>query len=384
MTPQDQLQLWQLIESVRHRFRLDNFEQAALKRILVALDQANSEILTQIAARAETLPEWSEQRSLALLDEYSDLQLALKSQLGQSIAEITGIAGAESYLVHNDILSFGGLVKDFNNVSLTAAQLQAMAQDVPVGGKLLSSWIDDAFGVSKEMIRQEVMTGMLQGEGYPGFVRRLAQGFDMTRQEATTVARSYVQAVNVQAAHDVASANSEIMRGWKWQSAAENGAYYTKSGKGRGRGICILCLSLDAADEIYPLKGGPEIPAHPRCRCFRQYITKSWRDLGIPVDEIEKAARPYTLRGKGVDPETGEIVPMKVGTGGRPILDGGHFLGDYEDFFRLLPPAVQKQTIGPRRLELYNSGKIKGLGDLVTVEDGKARLKLIRELMEGK
>ncbi len=380
MTPQEQLELVNLVRSVQWRFRLDSFETAALKRILAALDQANSEILSVIAARAETLPEWSEQRSLALLDEYSDLQLALKSELGLSIAEITGIAGAESYLVHNDILSFGGLVKDFNNVSLTASQLQAMAQDVPVGGKLLSSWIDDAFGVDKELIRQEVLTGMLQGEGYPGFVRRLAQGFDLTRQEATTVARSYVQAVNVQAAQDVAEKNSEIFRGWKWQSAAENGAYYTKSGKGRGHGICLLCLSLDASDEIYPLKGGPEIPAHPRCRCIRQYITKSWRELGIPVDEIEKAARPYTIRGKRIDPETGEIVPLSVGTGGRPILDVGHFLGDYGDFFSLLSPAVQKQTIGPMRLELYNSGKIKGLGELVTVENGKARLLLIKEL----
>jgi hypothetical protein len=380
VTPQEQLQLVQLVESVRHRFRLDQFETAALKRILSALDQANAEILAMIEARASGLQDWREERALALLDEYSDLQLALKAQLGQSISEITGIAGANSYLVHNDILSFGGLIKDFNNVSLTASQLQAMAQEVPVGGKLLSSWIDDAFGASKEAIQQEIMAGMLQGEGYPGLVRRFAQGWDMTREDATLIARSYTQAINVQAAHDVAVANKESFKGWKWQSAAENGAYYTKSGKGRGRGVCLLCLSLDASDTIYPLNGGPEIPAHVKCRCNRQYITKSWRELGIPVDEIEKASRPYTQRGKGIDPETGEIAPLSVGTGGRPILDWGHFLGDYEDFFKLLTPAVQKQTIGPMRLELYNSGKIKGLGDLVTIENGKARLLLLKEL----
>ena len=333
MTTQEQLQLVQLVEAVRHRFRLDKFEEAALKRLLVALDQANAEILAQIEAKAATLPEWREERSLALLDEYSDLQLALKSQLGQSVAEITGIAGAESYLVHNDVLSFSGLVKDFNNVSLTASQLQQLVQEMPVGGRLLSEWLDTAFAADKEFIRQEITAGMLQGEGYPGLVRRLLQSWDMTREDATMIARSYVQAVNVQAAQDVAEANAGIFRGWKWQSAAENGAYYTKSGKGRGRGICLLCLSLDSADKIYPLDGGPEIPAHPMCRCLRQYITKSWRELGIPVDEIEKASRPYTQRGKGIDPETGEIVPMKVGTGGGPVLDGGHFFCGYEGFF---------------------------------------------------
>jgi len=378
MTPQEKLQLVQLIQSISWRFSLDQFETAALERLLKALDQANSEILTMIEARAAALPSWSEERALALLDEYSDLQLAIKSHLGMGIAEITGVAGANSYLVHNDILSFSGLAKDFNNVSLTAAQLQQMAQEMPVGGRLLSEWVESAFDTA--FVRQEIMTGMLKGEGYPALVRRLLQEWDMTREDATLIARSYVQAVNVHAAHDVAKANKEIMRGWKWQSAAENGAYYTKSGKGRGRGVCLTCLALDARDEVYPLNGGPEIPAHPNCRCNRQYITKSWRELGIPIDEIEKAARPYTLRGKGIDPETGEIVPLKIGTGGRPILDVGHFLGDYEDFFKLLSPAIQKQTIGPRRLELYNSGKIKGLGDLVTIEMGKARLLLLKEL----
>lgn len=381
MTPQDQLQLVQLARSVQWRFYLDSWEEKPLRELLRAVRQSQTEILAQIEARAATLSEWREERSLALLDEMSDLTLGLRQQLGESISEITAFAGAESYLVHNDILSFGGMVNGFNNVALTASQIKSMVVDTPVGGRTLQTWIDDSFDWQiKDRIKQEIASGMLQGEGYPKMAARLRQGLGLAGDSAVDIARSYVQTINVDAAHAVAKANSEFMKGWKWRSAAENGAFYVKSGKGRGRGVCALCLSLDAKDELYPLDGGPEIPAHVKCRCIPEFITKSWRDLGILVDEIEKAARPYTIRGKGIDPETGEIQPMSVGTGGRPILGHGTFLGDYEDFFKTMDLSAQRQTIGPRRLELYQAGKIKGLGDLVTVEGGKARLKLLKEL----
>lgn len=381
MTPQEQLQLVQLARSVQWRFALDEWEEAPLRELLKAVRQSQTEILAQIEARAANLSEWREERSLALLDEMSDLTLGLRHQLGESISEITAFAGAESYLVHNDILSFSGMVNGFNNVALTASQLKSMIIDTPVGGRLLSQWIDDSFDWQiKDRIKQEIASGMLQGEGYRPMAARLRQGLGLAGDDAITVARSYVQGINVHAAHDVATANKDIMKGWKWRSAAENGAFYVKRGKGRGRGVCALCLSLDAKDETYPLDGGPEIPAHVKCRCLREYVTKSWRELGIPVDEIDKASRPYTIRGRGIDPETGEIKPMSVGTGGRPILDAGHFLGDYGDFFKTMDLSAQRQTIGPRRLELYQAGKIKGLGDLVTIENGKARLLTLKEL----
>jgi len=380
MTTQEKLALVNLIREVQWQYRLETFTDAALQQLVTALDKAEGEVLAQIEARAATLTEWRENRSLALLDEWSDMQLGIKAHLGASIADIAALAGAQAFVIHNDVLSFGNLVKDFNNVAMTPNQLRAILQEVPVGGRNLAEWIDSAFGAQKEAIRTEILTGMLKGEGYPGLVRRLSQGWGMSKQDATDIARSYVQTVNVDAMHQVAKANSQIVKGWKWCSAVENGAFYVKSGKGRGRGICVLCLALDSSKEVYPLDGGPEIPAHIRCRCFREFVLVSWRELGIPMNEIDAAARPYTVRGKGIDAETGEIVPQSVGTGGRTILDVGHFVGTYEDFFKDQSAMIQKMTIGPRRLELYESGKFKSLADLVTIEKGRARLLTLKEL----
>lgn len=262
MTTQEKLRLVNLIREVQWQYRMETFTDAALKQLMAALDKANGEVLAQIEAKAADLTEWRENRSLALLDEWSDMQLGIKAHLGASISDIASLAGAQAFVVHNDVLSFGGTVKDFNDVAMTPNQLRAILQDVPVGGRNLAEWIDSAFGGQKEAIKNEILTGMLEGQGYPGLVRRFSQGWDMSKADATAIARSYVQTINVDAMHQVAKANSEVVKGWRWMSAIENGAFYTSGGKGSGRGICMLCLALDSSKEVYPLDGGPEIPAH--------------------------------------------------------------------------------------------------------------------------
>ena len=105
---------------------------------------------------------------------------------------------------------------------------------------------------------------MLQGEGYPALVKRFDRGlYQGFKNDTETLTRSYVQSVNVQAMEDVAEANKDIVKGWKWSAVAENRT-------------CIQCLSLDAANIIYKLCKGPAMPAHPRCRCFKEIITKSF------------------------------------------------------------------------------------------------------------
>ncbi len=110
----------------------------------------------------------------------------------------------------------------------------------------------------------------------------------MVRHEAVTLARSYVQTVNVEAQKMIATKNKSLVKGWTWNSAAENGHYYSKKG-GSGRGICLMCLSLGSKKIVYPIDGGPIIPLHPRCRCVRHLVTKTWKELG--VDALVKATK---------------------------------------------------------------------------------------------
>ena len=364
--------LYQLAKKTQWQYQLSQYETEALKEIQKSVNRARKEIGQKLSTIKPT-SKFTKDRLEALGKELQDLTVGIQAQITGDVTQIATIAGVESYTKQSAIMSFDGMVPGFNAVSLSAAQVASMVSETPVGGYLLNEWVERSFSTRlQDQFKSEIMTGMLKGEGYPALVKRFQSGaFAGLQGDMETLTRSYVQTINVQAMQDVAEANDDIIKGWQWSSATENGSVAT------GRGICIQCLSLDSRDEVYPLKGGPQIPAHPRCRCVKLYQTKTFREMGVDIDELKSANRPYTLRGAGIDPETGEIFPQKVGTGGRKILGVGQYSGKYEDWLKTQSEAIQRQTLGPGRFELWKSGTPLG-----KMTDANGRMLLIKE-MEG-
>ena len=363
LTEEETKQLIQLVRKTQFDYKLSQYEDEALKEINKSTLKARQEI----SQKLKTInPEstFTKERLEALSEELQDLTVASQAQITGEIIQVATTAGAASYAEHNDILSFGGLVPNFNPVTLSAAQLYSMVVETPIGGKLLSEWVSDTFSNAlQETIKLEIMTGMLKGEGYRELVKRFDDvAFPMFERNVETLTRSYVQSVNVQAMEDVAKANADIVKGQKWSSVCENRT-------------CMICMSLDAKNKVYPIGEGPTMPAHPRCRCIWEIITKTFREMGVDINEIEEAYRPYTIRGT-VDPITGKVSPGKIGVGGGKVIGTGRFLGDYDSFFKGLSPAVQTQMLGPGRYDLWKSGAIK-LSDLT---DAAGNLKLLKEL----
>lgn len=346
LTDTELQRLIQLIEKTKWNYQLQNYETAALEGILKTTRKARQDISKKLKLIKPDAT-FSKERLNAIAEELQDLTVAVQSQITDEITDVAMESGAASYSKHNDILSFDGFVPDFNPVTLTDAQLYAMIVETPIGGQLLNEWVERTFeGNIKEAFKAEVVAGMLQGESYTDLIKRFdTVAFAGLDRDIETLVKSYVQSINVQAAKDVAMANKDLVKGWKWNATCENRT-------------CIQCMSLDARDTIYKIDEGPEIPAHPRCRCFPEMITKTFRELGIDVDEIEEAYRPYTVRDdKG------------------KIIDHGKILGTYEDFLKTQPKNIQMEILGPSRWKLWDEGL--PLGDL-TKKDGA--VKLLKEL----
>lgn len=352
-----------LIEQTKFSYKLDRYSDAASKEILKSAQRARVEI-AQKMTRVSPTAKFTRERLEALSEELQHLTLATQSQIVGGITQATEIAGAASYTAQNNILSFGGLVPHFNPVTLSAAQLRSMVTKMPIGGRQLNEWVQRTFKTDiQESIKSELLTGMLKGESYKDMVKRFGDKvYDGLSHDMETLTKSYVQSINVQAMDDVMKANADIVKGWKWNSAAENRT-------------CLACISLDSRDEVYKIGEGPGMPAHPRCKCFKEIITKTFREMGVNVDEIEKAYRPYTIRGT-VDPITGAITPGKIGVGGGRVIETGRFLGTYEDFLKGQSAAAQRQILGPSRLELWKSGKVK----LMDFADKNGNVYLLSEL----
>ena len=348
--------------SVEYAYRLEIWADQPLKFLLTSLRQAQNEILTYLDNVGAGLTEWNEARSLALLDQFQDLTLGVRSALGAGISEIVSLVGVNALLMHSDILSFGNRIELFNNVSMTAAQLKSFIIDTKLGGKVMQEWVDSVYSFNiQEQIRQELFTGALKGESYPELVDRIRQGFGIAEKDAIDLARGYIQSANVGAQEIVVNENKDIIEGLKWVATLET------SFKKSGRGTCLRCASLDG--NIYRLdEEKPPMILHFRCRCCWVPVTIPWRKLGIDIDEIEEVYRPWAHR-----PE------INVGTGRKgKIIDHGFLQGNYSDFYYSQSDRFQKNVVGPRRFELLSSGKIK-FEDLVDKTTG--RLRILKELL---
>jgi hypothetical protein len=355
----DQLQrIYTVARNAQWRYKLDGYEDDALKTILSTLGRATDEIEERIVSKS--LTDFQGDRLEAMMVELDGLTAGARLQLASDIKDVSGYAGEWAATEHASITSFGGLVAKFNNISLTAEQFKEFFGGTPLGGKSLAGWVDAAFDSTvKEGLRETINSGVLQGEGYRQLARRaLSDSFGLLKHEAITLTRTYVQSANVAAQQAVYAANADIVKKWEWCATLESGYQQT------GRGTCIRCAALDG--QQFELGKGPDCPLHPRCRCIALPVTASWRDLGINADDLKEAARPYTKRpDKSID-----------AGGRRDIIEHGFHDSDYGTWFAKQSNVFQENAVGPRRAAMLRAGKVK-FHDLV---DGQGRLRTLANL----
>jgi len=360
MTSGDELlKLIYLARHVQWQYKLENYTVESLKFITKALENSRNELFNEITMRDVRLPKGREGK---VLKELNDLTFGIQAQLTGNIADAAQIAGKTSFQEYGQIMSLDGRLADtvgFNFVSLSPDQLQAMVVDTPVGGKLLKNWVSDNFKHQMiDEIKTDIATGMFKGDSTRKLVDRLTDSFNMLHHEAITLTRTYVASINNRAAEQVYKANSDIIKKEEWNATLE---VSSKS----GRGTCFQCASLDGRQ--WPLDSDHPRPlAHPRCRCFLLPVTVSYKELGLNIPELERVARPYT-RVNGI--------PIDEG-GKRKILKAGQFQGSAQQFIQKQGPLYLKNTVGPRRKELLDAGKIT-FNDLV---DEKGRVVLLKDL----
>ena len=350
LSPDELIELYQTARQIIWRYNLDEIEVSSLRTSMRSIERAVKDILSN---PTQKLKRWEQLRRQDLLREIESLIAGILEQVSGEISILAGQAGAESAIYHSQTMSFGGKIPGFNNVSLSPEQFQSFFQTTPLGGQTLNQWVNRAFDATvRQGILEDLGAGVLQGKGYRGLVNNIMghmEGF--TRKEAVTLARSFVQQANVSAQQAVMAANPDIVKQWKWSSVLEN------SNRQTGTGTCLRCASLDGS--TYNLGDGPPIPLHPNCRCVPVPVTVSYRELGVDIDEIEDVARPWTER-----PD------IPIGEGSRNILTWGEHQGEYASWFESRGEQFQKNVVGPKRLAMIQSGKVK-FKDLVDPQTGR-------------
>lgn len=259
-SPQDLLDIYWLARQIAWRYKLDAYDDEVLATIQKTVTKARREILGRFEAQL-LRTDWTATRAEEVLYALDDLTAGLRQSMADQLGDAAGFAGQYSLAEHSSILSVGGAALAVSSVEVSADQLRQMFVDTPLGGKTLAGWVDSAFDATvRAGIREELNAGVLQGEGYPKLVKRLTQGFEaLSREQAVTLTRTYVQSANVAAAEAVYKRNADVVSRVKWRSVLEPG--YKKT----GRGTCLRCASLDSKEWALNDESRPDCPLHPRC-----------------------------------------------------------------------------------------------------------------------
>lgn len=331
-----------------------DFENGIAGQILDVLKAVKMELESGLMA-AEGVSEWTRERMEALIL-FCDEALAGAKMASTGIIDNAFITAAEASLLnYNSMLGFSGELVNFSPVSMTAEQIRSWFA-IPLGGHLLGGWVDKAFddGVKKSVLSAIRKCGV-KGSGYSKITREIIRaalddGMNLTRREAITLARTYVQTANVQAQMAVYKANEDLLKGYRWTSILDTG-------------VCARCGALDglfySKDEQRP-----PMPLHPRCRCLWLPVLKGDELKG---EGLERAARPWLRR---------ELKNIDAG-GTRKVLAFGTTQEDFSGWWETLPERDQQFSMGPVRARLLREGKIK-FSDLVDKSTG--RLLTLEEL----
>lgn len=370
----------QYLRLVVHTAKLDKLTADQLDEMRGTYSGAIERLVDGIFANADADPE-DRGRALKLMRQFSTGLDAVTEKATGDIVDFTTQMGLFSFDELNDIVSWDGLVKDFNALTPTVEDVKHGVLTTKVAGNNINAWISNVFNDTEESIRQSLNAGRVAGNSYPDIAAAIRKDLKSNiykmvngkavqmdpEHELETITRSYVQQANVNAQTSVYAANTDVVGGVKWVSTLENGSMST------GRGTCPRCAALDG--QIFEMgpdgqpANGPRCTLHPRCRCVLVPQTKTWRELGFDVDEMEAVHRPWVER-------TEESIALG---GRRDILDFGHTNKNYSELFKEKDPYFQDNLVGPRRAEMIRQDYF-GLSDIIDKRGNLLPIERLREL----
>lgn len=236
-----------------------------------------------------------------------------------------------------DMLNRSMGVKFVTTKPTTKEQLSAIAGETMIQGAPSKEWWSRQSEKLTNGFKDQIRMGWMQGESLENLMKRLTGGkdedgnpvFDLksgTRRGAEAVIRTSVQAVANEARMLVYKDNADILEGLQWVSTLD-----TRT--------TIECAALDGL--VWDLNGNPighdmmliPPPRHWNCRSVLVPVPKSFRDMGIDLDEFPESTRA------SID---GQVPESKT----------------FATWIKGKPDGYSEKVFGKTRADLWKAGKI--------------------------
>lgn len=302
----------------------------------------------RLSARADRLEK--------LLDQVkATIKTAYRSEGQRLMNELRELADIEATFAATSANKVIGV--ELMTANMTRNQLAAIVSGVLVEGAPVSDWLSRQAGDTMQRFTDSMRQGIAQGETNASMIRRIRGGtqngevvkgfMDISRRNADTLVRSATQAVSQKARQATYEQNESLIKGLMWVStidlrttiicAARDGLLYTVD-------------THEPIDHELPWGGGPG-NLHFGCRSTSAPVLKTFRELGIDLDEVPASTRA-SLDGQ---------IPQDT---------------TFEGWLSRQSVERQNENLGVGRAQLWRDGDIK-FRDLI---DGNGRELTLDEL----
>ncbi len=321
-------------ELTAYNLSLIKYGNKTTREVVQFLNDLEKNILGQLSG---DIPDWKKRRLNATLREIgtttTDYYNRIAATVDADLSQIPGVAQS----------AMSTAVKDTLGIEFTAlaspARLEAMATSSLIQGAPSAAWWRKQDSDLKFKVQNILRQGHAQGIGTRVIARDVKTAMDISKRHAETLVRTSVMSVNNNALQDIYKANSDIIDKEEWLSTLDSRT-------------CTYCMSMDG--RTYKVDATkPDIPAHMNCRCVMTPVVKTWRQMGINVDEL---------------------TPLRRDMDG--IVEGDT---TFDSFLKRKGKVFQEGMLGKGRADLWRSGKIT-LSDLVTNRGRELSLAELKKL----
>lgn len=272
-------------EAVAHAIGLQRYGNGIVRRMIALLNRVDADLLEQLTAKLESAPE-----SLSV-ERIEELLSSVKALNAKAYAQVTGQLETElkdltAHEVGYQLDLFKSVLPDAVKVqSVQPGQVYAAAMSRPFQGKLLREYMQGLEAGKAEAIRNAVRIGFVEGQTTSEIVKRIrgtkalnyADGLlETNRRGVEAIVRTAVNHTSNYAREAFYKENDDLVKGVAWVSTLD-----TRTTE--------ICASRDG--KVYPVDSGPRPPAHINCRSTTTPVLKSWKELGIPIDEMPAGTR---------------------------------------------------------------------------------------------
>jgi len=211
---------------------------------------------------------------------------------------------------------------------ISPEQVFAAGMAQPFQGQLLGEFFSKLSQQKQTMINDAVRMGVIEGKTTNEIVKVIRGSRELdykdgmlaiTRRNADSVVLTAVGHFQNFAQESLYEANDDIIKGYRYTATLD-----TRTTE--------LCASRDG--NFYRIgQAKPAIPAHYRCRSRYTPVMKSFKELGLDINEFDASTRA-SMDGQ---------VPEKV---------------TYQDWLKNQSAARQDKVLGKQKAELFRSGQL--------------------------